>query len=113
MITNGSYKTTRRFTLVITLVLLISTFFGCAKMEEYAAFNSPDGKYKIVVMKKSTFFGKSPGQGGDVPGEVRLVNKNGDVLQQKDVEMVQLVEKVEWTEKNVYIKLVADWELPE
>lgn len=82
-------------------------------MEEYAAFNSPDGKYKIVVMKKSTFFGKAPGQGGDAPGEVRLVNKNGDVLQQKDVEMVQLVEKVEWTEKNVYIKLVADWELPE
>lgn len=82
-------------------------------MEEYATFNSPDGKYKIVVTKKSTFFGRSPGQGGDSPGEVRLYNKNGDVLEKKDVEMVQLVEKVEWTEKNVYIKLIADWNLPE
>ncbi len=102
-----------KFLPVIILLLLISSQFGCGKMEEYATFNSPDGKYKIVVMKTSSYFGKSPGQGGDSPGEVRLVNKNGDILQKKDVEMVQLVENVEWSEKNVYIKLVADWDLPE
>lgn len=113
MIIIGKYKKTQRFSLVIILIILVSSLFGCAKMEEYATFNSPNGKYKIVVMKKSSFFGKSPGQVGDSPGEVRLLNKNGDVLENKDVEMVQLVEKVEWTDKNVYIKMVADWELPE
>lgn len=82
-------------------------------MQEYSKFDSPDGKYKIVVLRKSSFFGSSPGQGGDSPGEVRLVNENGDVLNKTDVEMVQLVENVQWDDKKVYIKLIADWDLPE
>lgn len=87
--------------------------FSDLMMDEYATFDSPDGKYKIVVMRKKEFLGTAPGQAGDSPGEVRLYDKNGDLLEKTDVEMVQLVEKAEWTDKSVYIKLVADWNLPE
>lgn len=82
-------------------------------MENYATFDSPDGKYKIVVLRKKQMFGSAPGQAGDAPGEVRLIDGSGNVLEKTDVEMVQLVEKVEWTDKTVYIKLVADWDLPQ
>ncbi len=105
---------------LLTIVLLIVVgliqgffIFGDSRMEDYATFESPDGQYKIVVLRKKEFFGSAPGQAGDSPGEVRLINKNGDVIEKTDVEMVQLVENVEWTDKSVYIKLVADWKLPE
>ena len=87
--------------------------FSDLMMEEYATFNSPDGKYKIVVMRSKEFLGTAPGQAGDSPGEVRLYNKKGDLLEKTEVEMVQLVENVEWTDKSAYIKLVVDWNLPE
>jgi hypothetical protein len=54
-----------------------------------------------------------PGQGGDAPGRVQLRNRGGEVLRQVDVEMVQLVDQVEWTDRKVWIKLVAEWELPD
>ncbi len=82
-------------------------------MEEYASFSSPDGNYRVVVMRKKSFFGISPGQAGDSPGEVHLLDKYGKVIERTDVEMVQLVEEVEWTPNSAYIKLVADWKLPD
>ena len=102
----------------ILLIIVVCSIGGCSMFgdlmkEKYAAFDSPDGKYQIVVMRDKELLGTAPGQAGDSPGEVRLVNKNGDILEQTDVEMVQLVENVEWTDKSVYIKLVADWTLPE
>lgn len=54
-----------------------------------------------------------PGQSGDAPGVVRLYNRRGDLLQETKVEMVQLVDHVEWTDRKVRIKLVAEWELPD
>lgn len=53
-----------------------------------------------------------PGQSSDSPGEVQLLNNEGKILQKVKVEMVQLVEQVEWRESSVSIKLIADWPLP-
>ena len=116
MMGNGISKSV----LILTTLLVIAgcliggyKMFGDLMKEKYAAFDSPDGKYQIVVMRDRELLGGAPGQAGDAPGEVRLVNKKGDILERTDVEMVQLVENVEWTDKSVYIKLVADWNLPE
>ena len=54
-----------------------------------------------------------PGQAGDAPGVVRLYDRQGRLLHETRVDMVQRVQKVEWTEKAVGIKLVADWSLPD
>jgi hypothetical protein len=80
--------------------------------QEYKSFPSPDGKYRVVVFRKSTFPSVMPGQSGDSPGAVRLYDHNGNVLQQAKVEMVQLVDRVDWESRKVIIKFVADWELP-
>lgn len=53
-----------------------------------------------------------PGQAGDAPGYVRLYNKFGDMLYEKDVDMVQNIEVVHWYGDRVDIKLFAQWELP-
>ena len=55
-----------------------------------------------------------PGQSSDAPGFVRLYDlRTGRLLQEKDVEMVQLIDQFEWSPTNLCIKLFADWRLPE
>jgi hypothetical protein len=54
-----------------------------------------------------------PGQASDAPGRVQLYDRHGKLLRETKVEMVQLVDHVDWTEKKVRIKLVAEWDLPD
>lgn len=86
---------------------------GCGGEERYASFTRPDGAYEVVVFRTSASGGRMPGQAGDSPGVVRLYDRRGRLLEEAPVEMVQLVEEVDWADGRARIKLVADWELPE
>lgn len=80
--------------------------------QEYRAFISPDGKYRIVVFRAGIIFpAVMPGQSGDSSGTVKLYDQNGNVLRESKVEMVQLVDQVDWESHKVSVKLVADWDL--
>jgi hypothetical protein len=83
-----------------------------ALAEEYTTIWSPDARYKIVVYGYP-MLPAMPGQGGDASGFVRLYDKDGRVLEEKDVDMVQLIEQVDWEEGKVDIKLFAKWALPQ
>lgn len=100
----------------LTLLVLVMSFllFGTAWFweQEYRSFPSPDGRYRVVVFRKSMFPSAIPGQSGDSPGTVRLYDHNGNVLRKAKVEMVQLVDRVDWESTKVVIKFVADWDLP-
>ena len=73
---------------------------------------SPDKRFKMIVYR-IPMTSAMPGQSGDAPGFVRLYDeRNGRILEQKDVEMVQLIDQPEWSPTNLYIKLFADWKLP-
>ena len=98
----------------VALLIFVVFFSGFSMSEEYLSSTRPDGKYRLVVSKKTSLFklGAGPGSGSDAPGVVRLYDQQGKLLQETHVEMVQLVEKVEWGVKNVASKLVADWQLP-
>lgn len=114
-------KTRLRKTLIMIVILL--SVFSVALLSksvrqfcfslEYQTFVSPDTDYSIKVYGYKTFFAVLPGGSGDRPGYVRLFNRNNEMLKEADVEMVQLVNHVEWSEHQVHIKFVADWELPE
>jgi hypothetical protein len=52
-----------------------------------------------------------PGQAGDAPGTVRLVNAAGRRLAETPVEMVQLVQRVDWSGGHARIDLIVDWEV--
>lgn len=82
------------------------------KGEEYRRYSSPDGRFEIVVFRIPTAFAM-PGGSSDAPGYFQLLDtKTGRVLHKQDVEMVQLVDQVTWSDTNVEIRLLADWSLP-
>jgi hypothetical protein len=79
---------------------------------EYRSYMSPDGRFKMVVYRLPMLVAM-PGQSSDAPGFVRLYDqRSGRILQQKDVEMVQDIDRFEWSPTNLYIDLFADWSLP-
>ena len=99
----------------VAVIVLVVFFSGFSMSEAYLSSTRPDGKYRVVVSKKTSLFklGSGPGSGSDAPGVVRLFDQQGKLLQETKVDMVQQVENVEWGVKSVYIKLVADWQLPD
>ncbi|HEU0008272.1 MAG TPA: hypothetical protein VFT34_00490 [Verrucomicrobiae bacterium] len=80
--------------------------------EEYRTFASPDGRFQIVVYRipsRVTMLGQS----SDAPGYFQLRDaRTGRVLRERNVEMVQLVDRIEWSPTNVDVRLLADWSLP-
>lgn len=80
--------------------------------DRHATFTRPDGRFAIVVVRQRAWRPALPGQGSDGPGEVQLQDAQGRILKRAPVEMVQLVDNVQWLDRHVVIKLVADWPLP-
>ena len=74
------------------------------------SFSRPDGAYRVVLLRKP-LPAAMPGQAGDAPGVVRLYDRAGRLLAQAHVEMVQLVEGVDWSDDKAAIKLVVEWDL--
>ena len=97
--------------IVVGIVIGVDYLFFPASTK-YATYMRHDGKYSIVVYRFPNRFHTLPGHASDSPGEVQLLDRDGKMLRQVRVQIVQWVEKVEWSDQRVYIKLVADWELP-
>jgi hypothetical protein len=76
----------------------------------YRTFESPDGNYRVEVWRQPQPF-TMPGQSGDAPGVARLIDAAGNVLAEVALEMVQLVDQVDWSDGHAYITLIADWDL--
>jgi hypothetical protein len=92
------------------LILAIGAVLAGCKLEPYRAFERPDGLYRVEVWRQPQIFAM-PGQSGDAPGLARLVDAAGMTLAEIPVEMVELVEDVDWSSGHAYIKLVVDWDL--
>ena len=97
--------------LVVMSAFLALRIYPRLLASEYRTYSSPDGKFKVVVYRIPKAFA-FPGQSGDAPGFIRLYDASGKVLEKSDVEMVQLVDRVEWNSDSVSIPLIAEWKLP-
>lgn len=73
-------------------------------------FDDPNGKYKIEVYADKEFK-SAPGDAGQGPGEIQLLNKEGDIIHSADIEMVNLIDKVWWSADEVVIKGFGNWSL--
>lgn len=51
-----------------------------------------------------------PGQGRDGPGKIFLKGPDGKTISSQDIEMLLNVEKPEWSEHHVSMKLVFEWD---
>ena len=117
---NGSNAAVRRAAPIAVIVALLVmggfAWMATTRLEPVATFERPDHHYQVLVLRKRSGWPGGvgrPGQSGDTPGEVRLVDRSGHVLESTSVDMVQVVENVDWQDKRVVIKLVADWPLPD
>lgn len=103
----------RRLFLALAAVAAVAGGFYLAMPHEqpYRSFERPDGAYRVVVLRRPGLLPIAPGQSGDAPGTVELQDRTGRVLAREPVEMVQLVEEVDWADDHARIKYVADWDL--
>ena len=105
--------------LVVVLAGLVSIAIFCwpillrVMASEYRTFQSPDGKYKLVVYRLPEFSRIMPGQAGDAPGYIKLYDSSGHMLAEKDVVMVQIADRITWKKNKVNVWLVAEWDLPD
>ena len=84
-----------------------------ALAQKYNWYASPDGRFKVVIFSVPSLRFAMPGQGGDAPGFVQLIDtKTGRVLHERNVDMVQNIDQMDWSPDSVHIKLFADWVLP-
>ncbi|MGF1685154.1 hypothetical protein L4C36_00395 [Photobacterium japonica] len=78
----------------------------------YKTFDSPDNRYRVEVFMYKQYLPVMPGSGaGDAPGFIQLYDANNQLLEETDVEMVQLIETVEWSNTHISIPLITDWAL--
>lgn len=111
----------RRHPLVLALILVaalgalgaIALAVMRTRETPYVEFHSPDRRYSIVVKRRASLFGKMPGQAGDAPGRVLLIDSKGQVLREAPIEMVQLIEVGAWTARSVELRPLGEWPLPE
>lgn len=81
--------------------------------EVYRTFPSPDNHFQIVVFRNPAKL-TMPGQGSDASGYFQLRDSRScQVLNESPVEMVQLVDQVEWSSTSVNVRLLANWSLPQ
>lgn len=100
------------FVAVVLVVLLIAT--GRPPSGVLQSFDSPGGRYRIVVLWKGSWLPRPamPGQGGDGDGIVQLTDRQGHVLRELEVESpVFRVDQVTWSRDQVDVKLVVQWPL--
>ena len=101
---------------VIVIGVILAASFGFwrrPRADEYRRYSSPDGRFEIIVFRTPTS-STMPGQSSDAPGYFQLRDaQTGRVLRERQVEMVQLVDQIEWSATNVDVRLLADWKLPQ
>jgi len=109
--------TTKNLVLVCAaaLVLAASAYVLLAMRTpagRYAEYTSPDGALRVVVTREASWGGVAPGQGGDAPGVVVLLNGAGTELRRANLESVNQVQSVSWGDASVRVTPFITWELP-
>jgi hypothetical protein len=104
----------RRILIFTVLLLILGTGYWYAqKPKAYRHYVSPDQKFSVTIYRDSRFFGLA-GKSSDAPGTIVLRrSSDGEELQRMAIEMVQLVDNVNWETGRVEVFPVADWPLPE
>jgi hypothetical protein len=96
---------------MLVVAIGIGAYVAMTQLEPYRTFSSPDGAYRIEVLRRASPVPGIPGQGSDASGEVRLVDRSGRVIQTAPLELVQLVDAVEWGSDEVRVGALGHWRL--
>lgn len=80
-------------------------------LEAYDVYPSPDGRYQVEVLRRYWwgFIPMFAGQGSDAPGVARLVDRQGTILKEVKLPMVQEANDIVWKYGGVKIGILAEW----
>jgi hypothetical protein len=81
--------------------------------KEYDRVSSPDGQFTAIAEYRAfrAWLPTMPGGGGDKPGSVRLVAKDGSAIGEASVPMVSFIRDVRWSKEEASIVGVVSWKL--
>ena len=111
-------RTVTRSLLIIMAVVLVVALVMYWRQDPtsiHQVYTSPDKRFKLVLYSYYRFFAM-PGSGSADHAEGLLClydTSTGKELARCKVGLVMDVQQVEWSATNVYIKLIADWNLPQ
>jgi len=98
--------------LVVAVFLSIN---GRGLAQYHSTVQSPDARHKIVVYRVPMLVAM-PGQGSDAPCYIQLQTKSGKILNEGYMEMILLMDPIEWNKDSVSIGRgdgSYDWKLSE
>lgn len=107
-----SFPRWKSFVVFALSIAILCLSFGRAPATYYLTIPSPDGKYQLVVYSVPMLFAM-PGGGSDAPCYVQLQNKSGKILNEGYLEMVQLLDRIDWEKDSVTVAITHTWSLPE
>src|ERR1700683_1254519 len=97
---------------VFALLAAAGGWWQARRLKQYEVLQSPDGRFEVVVYRRSIWPSSMPGQAGDAPGVVKLFDRSGHLLDEAPIEMVQQVNDIQWSAGRVALPLVFDWKVP-
>jgi hypothetical protein len=99
--------------LMIAVAIGLAFFIFKRPGSPYMSFAHPSGHFQVVVYQSGFRFFALPGQGSDAPGHVKLLDGSGHELQSAKIDMVQMVDHVEWRAHSVWVMPGLVWPLPD
>jgi len=102
---------------ILGLTVLVGALIGAAHVvggleTRHSSHIHPSGQYQLVVYRSGMSLVAMPGQGSDAAGRVSLQDAQGRQLQSMDIDMVQMVDHVQWRDDSVWVMPGVVWPLP-
>lgn len=96
---------------ILAIVTLREVQIVLAK--DVSRYPSPNNDF-TVVLKRLPYFSvfSAPGSSGDAPALVVLETSSGKKLKSVRLEMVQMLNSVQWKEDSVVINETISWSIP-
>lgn len=104
--------------LAMAAMALVVWLFGFSDfgLSEAMVHRHPEHPYRIVLLRRYWWgiIPMAPGSGSDAPGVARLLDAEGNIIEEAELDMLQIGYDVTWEARQVLIAngLVARWPLP-
>jgi len=83
------------------------------RYQEFTRLENPEQTYVLVFLEDSwkRIVPALPGQGSDISGKIRLIDKRGKCIRQKRVGLIRQIDlgRLEWSTNSMYCIGVGEW----
>ncbi|MDJ0932925.1 hypothetical protein [Breoghania sp.] len=95
------------FTAALFLLMIPPT----PEFEMTHRYEAPDKRHAVVPLRQTNTPFITPGHGSDAPGHLCLIDTQHRILAEAPVDMIFLVEEVDWQEGEIRIRDIVTWDV--